>query len=34
VVQLPGERDSLRYIALGAGAVISPWNFPLAIWRV
>ena len=31
VVQLPGERDSLRYIALGAGAVISPWNFPLAI---
>ncbi len=31
VVQLPGERDSLRYIALGVGAVISPWNFPLAI---
>src|SRR5690349_7354309 len=31
VVQLAGERDSLRYIALGAGAVISPWNFPLAI---
>jgi 1-pyrroline-5-carboxylate dehydrogenase len=30
-VQLPGERDSLRYIALGAGAVIAPWNFPLAI---
>jgi 1-pyrroline-5-carboxylate dehydrogenase len=31
VVQLPGERDSLRYIALGVGAVIAPWNFPLAI---
>jgi len=31
VVQLPGERDLLRYIALGAGAVIAPWNFPLAI---
>src|SRR5215468_3751527 len=31
VVQLPGERDSLRYIALGVGAVISPWNFPCAI---
>jgi 1-pyrroline-5-carboxylate dehydrogenase len=31
VVQLPGEKDSLRYIALGVGAVIAPWNFPLAI---
>jgi len=31
VVQLPGERDMLRYIPLGAGAVIPPWNFPLAI---
>jgi len=30
-VQLPGERDLLRYIPLGVGAVISPWNFPLAI---
>src|SRR5450755_3570862 len=27
-VQLPGERDYFRYIALGVGAVISPWNFP------
>src|SRR5579864_2823935 len=27
-VQLPGERDALRYIALGVGAVIPPWNFP------
>ena len=31
VVQLPGEKDMLRYIALGVGAVIAPWNFPLAI---
>jgi 1-pyrroline-5-carboxylate dehydrogenase len=31
IVQLPGERDLLRYIPLGVGAVISPWNFPLAI---
>jgi 1-pyrroline-5-carboxylate dehydrogenase len=31
VVQLPGERDSLRYLPLGVGAVIAPWNFPLAI---
>jgi 1-pyrroline-5-carboxylate dehydrogenase len=31
IVQLSGERDFLRYIALGVGAVISPWNFPNAI---
>ncbi len=31
IIQLPGEHDSLRYIALGVGAVIAPWNFPLAI---
>jgi 1-pyrroline-5-carboxylate dehydrogenase len=30
-VQMPGERDSLRYIPLGVGAVIPPWNFPCAI---
>ncbi len=30
-VQLPGEKDTLRYIPLGVGAVIPPWNFPLAI---
>jgi len=30
-IQLPGERDELRYIPLGVGAVISPWNFPSAI---
>jgi len=28
---LPGERDTLRYIPLGVGAVIPPWNFPCAI---
>ena len=31
IVQVPGERAFLRYIALGVGAVISPWNFPTAI---
>ncbi len=30
-VQLPGERDMLRYIPLGVGIVIPPWNFPGAI---
>src|ERR1700691_1371734 len=30
-IQLPGERDTLRYIPLGVGAVIPPWNFPCAI---
>jgi len=30
-VQIRGERDELLYIALGVGAVISPWNFPFAI---
>ena len=30
-VQLPGEHNQLRYIPLGVGAVIPPWNFPLAI---
>src|SRR3954469_11225579 len=30
-VQLPGEHDQLRYIPLGVGAVIPPWNFPCAI---
>jgi len=30
-IQYPGERNELRYIPLGAGAVISPWNFPFAI---
>ena len=30
-VQMPGEKDELMYIPLGAGVVIPPWNFPLAI---
>jgi 1-pyrroline-5-carboxylate dehydrogenase len=30
-LQLPGERNWLRYLPLGAGLVISPWNFPGAI---
>ena len=31
VVQMPGERDEMRYLPLGAGIVIPPWNFALAI---
>ncbi len=31
VVQMPGERDELVYLPLGAGVIIPPWNFPLAI---
>ncbi|HEV2199566.1 MAG TPA: L-glutamate gamma-semialdehyde dehydrogenase [Bryobacteraceae bacterium] len=31
LLQLPGERDEMRYLPLGAGVVIPPWNFPLAI---
>jgi 1-pyrroline-5-carboxylate dehydrogenase len=31
VVQYPGERDEMRYIPLGVGAVIPPWNFPGAV---
>src|SRR6266566_1377334 len=31
VSQLPGERDEMRYIPLGVGLVVPPWNFPLAI---
>jgi 1-pyrroline-5-carboxylate dehydrogenase len=31
LVQMPGERDELRYLPLGAGVIIPPWNFPLAI---
>ena len=30
-IQLPGEHNQLRYMPLGVGAVIPPWNFPLAI---
>ena len=31
LVKLPGEKNELRYIPLGVGAIIPPWNFPLAI---
>ena len=27
----PGEENEVRYLPLGVGAIISPWNFPLAI---
>ena len=30
-IQFPGERNLFRYIPLGVGAVIPPWNFPFAI---
>jgi 1-pyrroline-5-carboxylate dehydrogenase len=30
-VQLPGETAAMRYLPLGAGVIIAPWNFPLAI---
>ncbi|MCV5918782.1 aldehyde dehydrogenase family protein, partial [Escherichia coli] len=28
---IPTEQNSLEYIPLGVGAIIPPWNFPLAI---
>jgi RHH-type proline utilization regulon transcriptional repressor/proline dehydrogenase/delta 1-pyrroline-5-carboxylate dehydrogenase len=31
LLQLPGERNELRWVARGVVAVISPWNFPVAI---
>ncbi|MGH9867832.1 MAG: L-glutamate gamma-semialdehyde dehydrogenase [Candidatus Polarisedimenticolia bacterium] len=31
LTRLPGEKNELRYIPLGVGVVIPPWNFPLAI---
>src|SRR5271155_4963025 len=30
-IQFPGERNQLKYVPLGVGAVIPPWNFPFAI---
>lgn len=30
-IQYPGERNELLYVPLGVGAIIPPWNFPLAI---
>src|SRR4051794_10433447 len=31
LLQVPGERNELHYVARGVCAVIAPWNFPLAI---
>jgi 1-pyrroline-5-carboxylate dehydrogenase len=31
VTPVPGEQNRLVYIPLGVGAIIPPWNFPLAI---
>lgn len=30
-IQFPGECNRLEYLPLGVGAVLPPWNFPLAI---
>ena len=31
LLQVPGERNEMGYAPRGVAAVISPWNFPLAI---
>jgi RHH-type proline utilization regulon transcriptional repressor/proline dehydrogenase/delta 1-pyrroline-5-carboxylate dehydrogenase len=31
IMQVPGERNVLRYVPRGVAGVIAPWNFPLAI---
>jgi 1-pyrroline-5-carboxylate dehydrogenase len=31
VTPVPGERNQMLYVPLGVGAIIPPWNFPLAI---
>ena len=31
LLQVPGERNAMRYAPRGVTAVIAPWNFPLAI---
>ncbi|MCX7013500.1 MAG: L-glutamate gamma-semialdehyde dehydrogenase [Candidatus Sumerlaeota bacterium] len=31
LTRVPSERNELRYIPLGAGIVVPPWNFPVAI---
>jgi RHH-type proline utilization regulon transcriptional repressor/proline dehydrogenase/delta 1-pyrroline-5-carboxylate dehydrogenase len=31
LLQVPGERNEMRYRPRGVAAVISPWNFPIAI---
>ncbi len=29
--QVPGEKNEVRYIPIGVGTIIPPWNFPIAI---
>jgi RHH-type proline utilization regulon transcriptional repressor/proline dehydrogenase/delta 1-pyrroline-5-carboxylate dehydrogenase len=31
LLQVPGERNEMRYAPRGVAAVIAPWNFPIAI---
>ncbi|SHK07682.1 delta-1-pyrroline-5-carboxylate dehydrogenase [Hathewaya proteolytica DSM 3090] len=31
LIPLPGTKNTCKYIPIGAGLVIAPWNFPLAI---
>jgi len=31
LLQVPGERNTMRHVPRGVAAVIAPWNFPLAI---
>jgi 1-pyrroline-5-carboxylate dehydrogenase len=31
ITKIEGENNSIEYIPLGVGAIIPPWNFPLAI---
>ncbi|HWT94438.1 MAG TPA: aldehyde dehydrogenase family protein, partial [Solirubrobacteraceae bacterium] len=31
LLQLPGERNAMRYVGRGVTGVVAPWNFPLAI---
>lgn len=31
IVPFPGEKNEMRYVPLGVGVVIPPWNFPFAI---
>ncbi|MCK4353199.1 L-glutamate gamma-semialdehyde dehydrogenase [candidate division WOR-3 bacterium] len=31
LTKIPGEKNELKYIPLGVGAVIPPWNFPMSI---
>jgi RHH-type proline utilization regulon transcriptional repressor/proline dehydrogenase/delta 1-pyrroline-5-carboxylate dehydrogenase len=31
LLQVPGERNEMRYVPRGVVAVIAPWNFPIAI---